>query len=169
MKKTLLAILLIFAFCSVGAAAIKDSPGGFRGIRWGQSPAALGKNAVGLQMSGDVRGYLRTDDNLKIGGANVESIRYAFWENKFLQVIIKAKGVMNGQLLKAAMIARYGQPDIQSDSADYSYLWLDDKAFIKYTYDAGASEATASIASTRLMQAMIDRQESEAKRGIKDF
>lgn len=167
MKRILLAILLIFVFCSTGIASIKDSPDGFRDIKWGQSPEALGKNAVCLTIDGMLSSYLRIGDELKIGDTDLKVILYFFWDNQFLMVSIYTEGKSNSHALKAAMIARYGE---QYDlNADGEYIWRDNNASIEFTYEASESEATASITSTRILQAMAQQSEEAAQKGAKDF
>lgn len=80
MKKILLALLIIFAFCSISTATIKDSPDGFRGIKWGDPPSALGARIK----TGDGQfsiTYEKKGDKLSIGSAKLKSIRYKFLQD----------------------------------------------------------------------------------------
>lgn len=169
MKKVLFAILLIFALCSVSTAEIKDSPDGFRGIKWGQSPDALGKNCSLVMNEGKLRVYLENDDKLRIGDAEITSVMYGFWDNKFMSVVIKAEGLSNSKALKAEMIARHGEPHSQPDKAEENYRWYDDNAVITYTYYVSEVCAGVGIASAPLIQAQLDEEREAAQKGVKNF
>lgn len=167
MKKALLAVLLVFFFCSVAVAAIKDSPDGFRGIKWGQSPAALGENAILVDSSGKKSFYYIKGDNCRIGEADVDCISYFFWDNKFITATILAEGEFNSSALKAAMIEWYGeQYDLDSDG---EHVWSDDNAYITLTIEMGDTITSATITSVPLLKAMIEDEDEEAKKGVKGF
>lgn len=168
MKKTLFAVLAIFIFCSTGSAAIKDSPDGFRGIKWGQSPSALGKYTL-LAHTGGLGYYLKNDDKLKIGDADLTSIMYIFWENKFVMAVIQTEGSGNSNALRTAMIARYGEPEHGQNNANESSVWHDDNIVITYNYNMNALETSAAIANKPLLQKMLGQGEAAAQKGVNDF
>lgn len=168
MKKALLAVLAVLVFCSAGMAAIKDSPAGFRGVKWGQPPSALGESTV-LLIDGATSAYSKNGDKLKIGDTDLTYIIYVFWENKFMMAIIQTEGLNNGDALRAALLARYGEPRQKLGVLKSDYAWGDENAMITYTYDTGESKSRVAIASTPIFNAKRERDEAAAQKGSKDF
>lgn len=168
MKKALLAVLAILIFCSAGMAAIKDSPDGFRGIKWGQPPSALGKYTT-LLVDGATIVYTKNDDKLKIGGADLKYIAYVFWENKFMSVIIRTEGLSNSDALKAAMFERYGEPQYEQGVLQSDHTWSDKNVLITYTYESDGSKASATISGRSIFHAKQEREKAAAQKGAEDF
>lgn len=131
MKKLSFAIFLLLVFCSVALAAIKDSPDGFRGIKWGEPPSALGASKLTEEAYG-VQIYVRHDDKLKIGNANLTEISYIFNEKKFVGTIIASKGSDNNRALKNALMLRYGMDFHETPQGEV--VWFDVNAMVVYQY-----------------------------------
>jgi hypothetical protein len=91
-------------------------PDGFREIAWGTDIATLKDMTQGRYdpKYGGVTFYQRKADPLEIASAQVESIAYGFWQGKFSEVVVEAKGRDNYLALKRACFDRFGrgyQPD----------------------------------------------------------
>lgn len=157
MKKVILALSLVFALCSAGAAEIKDSPDGFRGIKWGDPPAKLGAR----EKLGEVEvlsTYTRKGDKMSIGEARLNEIRYLFVQDRlFLGVVIEAKEKLNCDKLMDALTARYGKP--VDDGAENALRWIDDALNISYMYDRSEETAIVHIHSKK----MFDKFEAAEK------
>ena len=88
-----------------------SEPDGFRGIKWGQDVLTVqGLEYVKTDPSyGGIQLYTRKGDELKIGGAQLESITYGFWKGKFCVVSIDVKGSVNYYGLKDTVFERFGR------------------------------------------------------------
>lgn len=130
MKKNLFAILLILVFCSVAVADIKDSPDGFREIKWGDKPSALGASTLVEETRG-LQVYVKHNENLKMGEANLTAIAYMFMEKKFIGTAITSKGSDNSRALKTALLLRHGEDFVEIPRV---VVWGDMNATIAYQY-----------------------------------
>lgn len=102
-EKISFAILLLLVFCSVAAAAIKDSPDGFRGIKWGDPPLVLGASTL-IKEAYDIQTYTKHNENLKMGDVNLTAITYFFKQKKFIDAAITSKGTDNSHRIKNCFI-----------------------------------------------------------------
>lgn len=125
MRKSCLAVvmILIFATSAMGNRYMKNSPLGFRGVKWGDPPSALGDR---MQISKNI--YVRIGDEMNIGGAKLTAILYVFWDERFLGVNVYAD---KGQFLALlnALIAQFGKP-MKPDKYDEEYVWQDSNAVV---------------------------------------
>lgn len=174
MKKISFAILLIFVFCSVAFAAIKDSPDGFRGVKWGDKPTALGASKLEEEAYG-IQIYTRHKEKLKIGEANLTEILYFFNEEKFICVTIESKGSNNIKALKTALTLRYGEDFIESPHGEL--IWGDWNAMVvlqtpeKDTASVLIANTTASVDLLgKIAQMALEKLNSEesARKSIAD-
>lgn len=166
MKKVILALSLVFFLCSISTAEIKDSPDGFRGIKWGDPPSALGER-VKIAVGRFVSFYTKDDEQMSIGVANLKSIEYVFIQDSQLShVIIYAEGADNCTKLREAMIARYGTPLQTSQTKN---LWGDKKNSISFEYDTDTKNAEVYIISSKMINKLNALKKQEAEQGVKDF
>ncbi len=133
MKKIVFALLLILVLSSVSAAnkPIKNSPDGFRGIKWGDPVSALGKTD-GHVYEEPVFGfklYSRADEDLSLGSAQLSSLNYTFWKGQFISVGLGCKSPSDFPAMKAAAIQRFGKP-VKPDRSIEKYTWQDDNVLI---------------------------------------
>jgi len=96
----------------------------FRNLAWGTDISNLkDMQYVGTDQSyGGVKNYVRKGDELKIGGAQLESIIYGFWQGKFSSVTINVEGYVNFTALKDATIIKYGVGDKPNQFME-RYVW----------------------------------------------
>ena len=86
----------------------KNIWGGVRGLKWGTNIANT-SGMVLIEEIGDNKAYRRQDESLEIGSAELTSIVYHFYKNRFFSVMVESKGFLNGRALKSAVFARYGK------------------------------------------------------------
>lgn len=132
-KKIVFALLLILVFSPVAGAnkPIKNSPDGFRGIKWGDPLSALGKTD-GHVYEEPVFGfklYSRVDEDLSFGSAQLSSVSYAFWKGQFINVGLHCKTPSDFPAMKAAAIERFGKP-VKPDGSIEKYIWQDENVLI---------------------------------------
>jgi len=154
MKKVLVLALVLVMTLTVGAFAFQNEPDGFRGVEWGETPHWRYMEIGETESSG---GYYYTkypigldeevtwctwkNDKLYIGPAELGSIRYVFYEDRFMevQIWVRLSGLED---LKSVLTLKFGKPqEIQSKPfrhADYgetervTYVWIGEKAGIEF-------------------------------------
>lgn len=125
MKKTI-GLLIILSLLSVSVQAGTDPNrwDGFRGLKWGTNIKDM--NDPNMTFTGnrnEIRFYIRSHDKLSIGDANLETINYDFYKDRFFMLGIRAKGHTNFTALKDAVFAYYG-PGKQLDEFKKEWTWL---------------------------------------------
>lgn len=113
----------LLAMCGTARA---DEPSGFRGINWGDSLAAHAKDMRKMDGRNDTGFFARKNDKLTIGRAELTNILYVFYKEKFMGVMLKTKGFINGDALLKAFTAQYGDP-VQENPyiKKYGWRWFD--------------------------------------------
>lgn len=164
MKRILLAVILLLVLASLAAAnkPMKNSPDGFRGIKWGAPVSALGKTAqlVEEDKMDETKFYQKTDEDLTLGGATLSRIAYVFWRGKFTSAIIKCDSASEFPALKSVAVARFGTP-VKPNEFIERYGWLDDNALVSLYQNP----PTLMIVSMRLYNEQQAAREKKAKSG----
>lgn len=164
MKKVLIAMILALAICTAASAnkSMKNSPDGFRGIKWGDPISALGKTAQMVEENkvDETKFYIKTDEDLTLGGASLSAIAYVFWREQFATVMIRCKSPSEFEALKAVAVERFGTP-VKPNRFIESYGWLDDNAFVSVSQNP----PTMTIASMKLFKEQQVEREKKAKLG----
>ncbi len=141
-----LAVLIILALSLVGFA-FQNEPTGFRGLKWGDPP---GEDMVFIR--GDEYGrnqYELPDEKLQIGEAELESIKYIFFDNgnseRLMEVMIWTKDTTstasrslginrdNYELLEELCRFKFGEEIIEDSSK--RIIWGSSKILVYLTYD----------------------------------
>jgi hypothetical protein len=133
MKIRTLAALLLLGFCALSRAAGYTAPADFRGHKWGMTTSQIG----GLKLAeddGKRKFYERTNDDKRIGDATVESIGYAFYQDRFHAVLIQFRGVSNATALLRALQAKYGDGSRPNQYMD-RYYWGLSASDVRISYD----------------------------------
>ncbi len=111
MKYLLQVTILIFVlFLPLSIIAFQNEPTGFRGFEWGTELSSR-KNIELIEdgISGNfVKVYRIKNDELMIGDAKLEYIKYYEWKGKLYEVWILAKGNVNVENLLAACVKQFG-------------------------------------------------------------
>lgn len=114
MKYCIIIIIMLFS-TSVLAQSVEDESNGFRGIQWGTDINKIpGLKYAHTSKVNDTKHiklkvYKKKGDKLRIGGANLLFIEYAFWNDKFSGIMTCVKGKKNWENLKSATYERFGQ------------------------------------------------------------
>ena len=99
---------------------------GFRDIPWGAEVS----NIKGMEPIEDdtgidgVKEYMRSSDELKIGGTQIDRIVYAFLNGKFYTVTIWTRGLSNYESLRDTALKLFGRGR-QSRQFKERYIWSD--------------------------------------------
>ena len=135
-KKLLISLLpfsVFLVFANFAALAFQNEPDGFRGIKWGTNISELTDMRV-VETGKDSLYYVRKNDTVKIGDADIDQISYGFYKSRFFQVLVEYKGYVNFTKLKAILIGQYGKPE-QPNQLMEKYFWSGQTVDIYFDYN----------------------------------
>lgn len=111
---------------------------GLADMKWGATLTSVRGLEIKQADSGlqDVIEYVRPNDSLKLGGATLKTVVYAFWRNQFYTVSIWTQGQENYKALRDAAFHQFGK-GTRIDGSIEKYLWSDSHTdvMLKYTSD----------------------------------
>src|SRR5262249_17028909 len=139
---------------------------GFRGIKWGTELSAVqDMTQIGTDPSyGGVKKYSKKSDELKIGGADLESIEYNFWQDKLFSVTINFKGSSNFSSLKDATFEKFGKGSKPNRFME-TYIWDGDITGMMLQYKEILREGHFYMFSKEINKQQKLYQAEKAKKG----
>ena len=109
-----------------------DTKNGFRQFRFGedvsQYPALKAKSNKEM---GGMRYYTHTSENLKVGGADLQSIAYAFYKDKLAAIFIQTEDVTNTLALRDVLCSQYTS-GYRSNPYIEHYFWFGKRVTMSY-------------------------------------
>lgn len=164
--KKIIQMLLIAA--PLTAHAFNNEPNGFRGYTWGDTLDSH-KEELSLTAEGKDNSYFsRNGDNLKIGGAELNSITYHFSKYGFTSVTIKTEGIANNTALISAFQEQFGK-GFQSNRYIERYLWTGSNSIIFIDCSSVTRKCSAFIHSSNIKKQIDADKKSQAMDAAKDF
>jgi len=146
---------------------------GFRGVKWGSKIETLtGFNKVGSDDS--LSFYVRDNDQMTIGGAQLQAVLYVFSDGELANVMLTTKGKTNSDALKKALTARFGEP-IQENPYLDNYKWLHNPlsaggVVISLEYDMFSNDGKCQFYHCAAVMKSLKKEEKKAQDGAKkDF
>ena len=139
-KTLFLIVAILLSPCLLWA--FSNEPEGFRGIKWGTRIWELSDMGIGKD-AGNSRWYIRKDDKMKIGDADVEQIAYGFYQDRFYDVVISFTGSVNFSKIKETFQQLYGSGP-HPDEFMERYFWLGREVNITLVYNVASNKGEAS-------------------------
>lgn len=139
---------------------------GFRGIKWGTDISTL-KDMRYIRTDpsyGGIKLYSRNGDELKIGGAVLESIEYGFWQGKFSNLLIEFKGFTNYSALKDATFEKFGAGHKPNKFME-EYYWFGEITVMSIYYSEISSEGHLYMHSEEITKQQKRYEAEKAKKG----
>jgi len=99
---------------------------GFRDLSWGSELSDIGSITeieTDTGLAGVVE-YIRPDDVLRVGEAELTSIIYSFWHDQLYTVTIWTQNYSNYEALRSATFERFGEGSRRNESIE-RYIWSD--------------------------------------------
>jgi len=124
---------------------------GFRDIKWGSSPDALGKNINISHEDKPTKQKMITknDDKLSISTAKLESINYRYFDEKLMGVLIIFKGYESFAVIKNAFEEKYGSP-YKPNRYMEDYMWNNGNAMLEIQYSNRSNQGTALFVNKKI-------------------
>jgi len=111
---------------------------GLADMKWGATRASVSGLKIKPSDSGlkDVTEYVRPHDLLKLGGATLKTVVYAFWRDQFYTVSIWTQGREDFLALRDTVFMLFGK-GARIDGSAEKYLWSSSSTdvMLKYTRD----------------------------------
>ena len=166
MNKVVLFFLFVIVLSPVEGMA--EDIEGFRGIRWGTNINSLAGFIYqgDSSKSDDTRSYKKTDDQLSIGAANIDSITYLFWRDRLSVVLISYTGLSNFSALKAALDEKYGS-SVRLNRFLNEYLWDRASGAAMIKINDVSKDGSIYMFSHELQKERMAAEKLKAKEGAK--
>jgi hypothetical protein len=151
----------------LASCAAQPQQTGFRGIAWG-TPISEVKEHM-FQIPNSKWSYVRTGDNMALGGAQLESVSYEVYRDRFSSALLTSRrGADKRIAMKAAFEAQFG-PGLQNNAYLEEYAWFGPVTGAFLDCSKITEECKALIFSTTaLAQKKVD-DAATATKGKKDF
>ena len=137
--------------------------------KWGQDISTIIKEMHLLEHDDSLGGaevYIRPSDRLEIGPTKLQSIKYYFWQRKFMMVILECQGLPDFQFLKEAAFARFG-PGFKPNQFIERYAWIGNKTGIILEYNEITQKGTMTWMSIKMMKRLQSWLKEKAKEAAK--
>jgi hypothetical protein len=167
--KILLLVLLLLPYGAF-AQNLKalDQKNGFRDLVFGaDSTALVGREKLPTK-NPSASIYNRPTDELRIGGAELQSINYFFYRGKFSDVYIKTKGLTNSRALLSALEATFGK-GYQSNRFIKDFDWFGRIVTMNYEENSITGDASVFISNKAINKQQRDEEAAAAKNAKSDL
>ncbi len=160
-------IIIVIGLFSINSFAYQNEPDGFRGIKWGAKIETL-KDMTKLFTKGDTAIYMRKNDKLQMGDAELQDISYMFWQDKFYSAYIQTKGYLNWSALKKVLFLKFGKGSQDNKYIEY-YRWglVSGKATIDIKYNHKSKQGTLMMRGNNIMDEMRQSMKQKDREGTK--
>ena len=74
--------------------AFQNEPDGFRGIKWGTNISELSEMGL-IEDDGESKFYVRKNDKMQIGDADLERIAYVFYKDRLYGIMVRYSSSLN--------------------------------------------------------------------------
>jgi hypothetical protein len=106
--------------------------------------------------------YIKTDENLKIGDYDVETIAYFFYKDKLCGVILRVEGYINSKGILAALQELYGKGRKPNKYIE-TYFWHGNLVSLAYEQNSISDITAVSFYCNKIMK----QKELDEKKIIK--
>ena len=141
---------------------------GFRGLKWGTEFSTVESQMDYARTDpsyGGIKFYQKVGDEMKIGGAQLQTLQYGFWQNKFCGVVITFEGYSNFTAVKDATFEKFGRGH-QPNRYIQRYYWLNDPgASITIDYSEGLRRGRMYMSSKQISAEQKRFDQNRAKSG----
>ena len=171
--KSVVSITTFLMVILVGSYAYSSTePDGFRGLKWGtEFSPSLGMLWLRDDSSyGGIKVYRKAGEELKIGGADIKSIEYGFWNGKLCNVSVHVERYVNWEALKAACSEKFGHMYQDNQFVEmYTWpTWITSGGIMQYNQIS--KEGILYLSDASADAEMTKFEQNKAKQGAeKDF
>lgn len=146
-----------------------SEPDGFRGIKWWTNIKELSgmRYIKSAPIYGIVEGYIRENDELKMGDALLKRILYWFWMGEnFYSVEIYTEGYINFDRLKEVVFEKFGEGSQPNKDVE-EYFWSGEITTMCLAYNKSKDEGCLRITSN--IMSLLWKSLVNKKQVIKEY
>lgn len=165
--KKMPALILILLFMPIFSYAFQNEPDSFRGMKWGTSLKDLTDMSVATGQKEDHL-YVKKNDKLQIGDADLTGIRYGFYKDQFYSVWIRFDSFSNFQKLKETLFQQYGTGEKTNPFMD-NYYWFGANVLIYLDYNSIAKRGSIMYSYKPIMEEKKKDDKDKAKKASGDL
>jgi len=140
----------------------------FRGINWGTNINDISGMICIKCDDKHMKNYIRKDDKLKIGDAEIKKIVYDFYKDRFLAVFIEFEGSDNFRFLKSTLSQLYGKGDQSNPYIEY-FTWAGRDVGIAMEYKDIKNKGHIMYIYLPLHDELTKDQKETVKKGVDDL
>ena len=171
-RQTQLTMAVVFFLAASPLCAFQNEPTGFRQIIWGASYDGFAGELTrgGTQKpEAPTQMYRRSNENLNLGGATLESVFYTFYKGRFYRAFLTST---TAPASRAAFLnafrTQFGPPS-QPNRFIERYFWNGSIAQILVNCESQTDGCNAIIQSTAIFEEQNADDAKKAKEAVKDF
>jgi hypothetical protein len=158
--------VMIFLFPSL-LFAFQNEPNTFRGIRWGVNIKELHDMKL-VEDAGDSKFYVKKNDKMKIGDADIEEVAYGFYKGRFDCVQIKFSNLLNFLRIHETFSQLYGSA-YRPNRFMEDYYWLGNNVTIGLEYNEILKKGRAIYSFEPIAEEKRTDSKEKAKKGRGDL
>lgn len=169
MRKFVVCVVLAACPC-IASATDADMPG-FRGITWGQKIETIKDEMIPSASNpkdGPTKLYHRRGENMRLGGAELSDVAYAFYKGEFHSAMLTTEGIVNESALTAAFLKQFGQPSYGASSRGAT-VWNGNKYIVSLRCNIITHDCTAMFISRDHLEWQRSDEAKAASNAGKDF
>lgn len=149
----------------LGTVYYLDARYGFRNLNFEQSiDSCPGMKLV--EEDGDSKYYVRVDEDLRLGNAELKTITYGFYKGKLESVRVKVEGSLNSRALLQVLQEAYGVGE-PSDEYKDKYFWFGKRVWADYTLYGNTDNSAFYMSSRALASQEKADEKAKAQEGAK--
>ena len=139
--------LTIVAPASAGTLGDLVERGGFIDAKLGDPIESFaGLERIGTDPEAGTETYVRHSDVFIVGGTQVDSVSYSFYEGRLYFISIRMTGLENAQAVLAALTETFGA-SIQTGNRPNERVWTGADVFVLYDLDEESHRGLAAMTS----------------------
>jgi hypothetical protein len=147
---------------SPGSLAYLDFKNGFRDLTFGAPPTS---DMVLKETDGDTKYYTRPQDDLILGGAQLQRIIYGFYKDRFDWLLLETKGLGNSRAMLDVVRQTYG-PGYQGNRYIQKFAWFGSRVSGIYSENSATADAQMSLSSKSISAEKAADQKAKARKGV---
>ena len=165
--RMMLFLLAASLILSLPVFAFQNEPDGFRGIKWGTNISELSEMGL-IEDDGESKFYVRKNDKMQIGDADLELIAYVFYKDRLYGVMVKYSSSLNFSKLKETLFQVYGSGRRPNPFME-EYHWYGSSVLIGLDFNEIWEKGSISYFYKPIVEEKEGDEKEKAKKGASDL
>lgn len=168
-KRARMVLFLLAAslILSLPVFAFQNEPDGFRGIKWGTNISELSEMGI-IEDHGEQKLYVRKNDKMQIGDADLEVIIYVFYKDRLYGVMVIYNSSLNFSKLKETLFQVYGSGRRPNPFME-KYNWYGSSVLITLDFNEIREKGSIIYFYVPILKEQERDVKEKAKKGASDL